>query len=494
MQIFNKDIDLHHPHHKGYATDFYYTSFARKLGTVLEQETVAERHKPSVLRAVSIRLALYFEDIVADSGQWKMFSHLCMQLYGYPVPMYHEQEEYYPDEPSMNAVRYIVWQTISEEEDILLFADHHAYLEISRLAYTLMDQAFEEAPVNGQLAEDVNGLIRDSSSDFNAFREALKWIADGCYCTGGKEWDAYFKKNLENQKLLDMMGPALAAYSAMTSYIFCNKTGPLALFCKDWLKGFCEVLGYSEYTKMIDNLEGPVVSTWLVESIKGNMVHLRSLEDQEIDITLDALNAKPEMFKNDDGMLAGFIRFRGKWELNGTMSMLNTEGRFGELQADFQEEHRMEYDTPQTAELMLGWTGGRQLLYFKDKAEEDKYLDENFHYAKGKASQIAPGEGDFPSFFIANEEDDHTIFFAYGAEKLIKDPANPYYDEKEAQESAICVLWDKQCASSAMARYVVAHGFLPDAANSQMFSRTASPEQLQHDMDFFMRTMRRDDY
>lgn len=62
-------------------------------------------YTPKVIHQAAITLTSYLEDVVADSGPWRMFSQLCQQMYGHPVPMYHKQEEYYPDEPSLNAVR-----------------------------------------------------------------------------------------------------------------------------------------------------------------------------------------------------------------------------------------------------------------------------------------------------------------------------------------------------------------------------------------------------
>ena len=64
-------------------------------------------------------LACYLEDIVADSGQWRSFSALCQQMFGWPVPIYHDAtEEYYPDEPSLMAVRYLIYNAATELDDI----------------------------------------------------------------------------------------------------------------------------------------------------------------------------------------------------------------------------------------------------------------------------------------------------------------------------------------------------------------------------------------
>ena len=115
--------DFTHAHPSGkraYPTDSYYTRLANSIledfcnaGIDLEAKT------ESIFRYASITLACYMEDIVADSGQWRAFSDLCRQMFGWPVPVYHDKdEEYYTDEPSMMAVRFLIWHAATEMDDI----------------------------------------------------------------------------------------------------------------------------------------------------------------------------------------------------------------------------------------------------------------------------------------------------------------------------------------------------------------------------------------
>ena len=64
----------------------------------------------SIFRYASITLARYLEVIVANSGLWRAFSDLCWLMFGWPVHVYHDNdEEHYPDEPGKMAVRFLTW-------------------------------------------------------------------------------------------------------------------------------------------------------------------------------------------------------------------------------------------------------------------------------------------------------------------------------------------------------------------------------------------------
>ena len=114
------DIGMSHPKKKAYSTDMYYAKLANRLLDDFKRlrldfgvQTMA------IMRYAAITLANYMEDIVADSGQWRTFSALCEQLFGQAIPMYHDADaEYYPDEPCIEVVRFLVWHAATEMDDI----------------------------------------------------------------------------------------------------------------------------------------------------------------------------------------------------------------------------------------------------------------------------------------------------------------------------------------------------------------------------------------
>jgi hypothetical protein len=75
-KIYTSDITEVNPYPpKGYPTDFYYTQLANKLLEDFSNSDVDLGNSHSdIIRLAAITLTKYMEDIVADSGQWRMFS------------------------------------------------------------------------------------------------------------------------------------------------------------------------------------------------------------------------------------------------------------------------------------------------------------------------------------------------------------------------------------------------------------------------------------
>jgi hypothetical protein len=58
---------------------------------------------------------------------------------GTPVPLYHDDEEYYPDEPSLAAIRFLVWHTANEMTNTVYHADTGRIWDMAQSAYDLLD-------------------------------------------------------------------------------------------------------------------------------------------------------------------------------------------------------------------------------------------------------------------------------------------------------------------------------------------------------------------
>lgn len=102
-RIVATDLCHSHPGQRAHRTDAFYVQLANQLlNDFWKAHIDLGENTAVILRYTAVSLASYMEDVVADSGQWRMFSTLCQKMFGWPVPMYHDaDEEYYPDEPSI---------------------------------------------------------------------------------------------------------------------------------------------------------------------------------------------------------------------------------------------------------------------------------------------------------------------------------------------------------------------------------------------------------
>lgn len=69
---------------------------------------------------------------------------------------------------------------------------------------------------------------------------------------------------------------------------------------------------------------------------------------------------------------------------------------------------------------------------------------------------------------------------------------NPYYDKEYAQEDAIDVVVNAECCSPEMLQYLLDHNMLPDAGIASLRGEEYGRQQVQDNLYFLARCMRRD--
>ena len=87
----------------------------------------------------------------------------------------------------------------------------------------------------------------------------------------------------------------------------------------------------------------------------------------------------------------------------------------------------------------------------------------------------------------------HIFAMAPEAAECICDPRNPYYDKQRATEHSM-LLVVQNVVPGEMLRYLIAHDMLPDACLKSTVSAEHGRQLMQKNIDFFARTLRRDDY
>ena len=150
-------------------------------------------------------------------------------------------EEYYPDEPSLNAIRYLLWSVASDVSGEFVFSDSKVIELMAITAHDILEEAFEEAPINEQLADDIKSQLSLATEGFDQLRSVLMWVYTGCYLTTGGQNAALLSKHVEELLGLEERGdlpeisPGMAFFYASTKCIFDYQIGPLALYPKDYL-------------------------------------------------------------------------------------------------------------------------------------------------------------------------------------------------------------------------------------------------------------------
>jgi len=257
-QILATDIRFAHPNRRGHATDYYYTHLANLLMDSFGHLGIThDEHTTGIMRYAAITLASYMEDIVADSGQWRMFTHRCQEMFGWPVPVYHDAaEEYYADEPSRMAVRFMIWHAATEVSGNWWYPTDDTLAQLSDTAYELLSSEFVKAPINQQLREDVDSLLREAESDFNALRMALAWLFSHSYLIRSHDSERLIMQQIDDaiQMGESMDERSMWMYHALMNSIFAYRVGPLALLAKDYLASMAMVKGKMEMAHSLANM------------------------------------------------------------------------------------------------------------------------------------------------------------------------------------------------------------------------------------------------
>ena len=420
-----------------------------------------------------------------------------MKLYGYPVPMYHADKEYYPDEPSLDAVRYLVWDVANEMFPDRIFETDRLLQEMGQEAYRLFSDAFEQAPINEEAKKVMDDMLHYATEGFNELRNVLDWVLGGNYITSGSWLNKLMgekAKEMKNVELFDTMTPSMKQYFVITGIKFEDRIGPLALKSYEWLQQLAVTTGHDDVASLLKEIEVLPMDTYKYKSGDEDPLTLENTHGKVIKVSQEELNLKPEVLKQHNGCVAGFVYYKGEWRLNGVLVPLQlTDEDFEKTKAK-QRDISAPGTRLMTAETLLERTDGHRLVYFKDAAEMKSYLQEKMKFPDSvlEGSPLLTLES--PCMFIDTIDKVAPQFFAQNLEQCIKDPDNPYYDAENAKEDAVNILWNADGATSNMVNYLIEHELLPDAEQHYAFSQHSTHEQRLADMNFYMRYNLRSKY
>lgn len=133
--------------------DQWYLDFAAKILPIVKQSPLFEGDDNAQKNA-AISLCVYFQDVIARTGGWKIFSDTYHSLYNTYLPFYQLSDSYIPDEINPEDIAFVLWTlkshpALNEPDEYALHNPHDKSLSaLAQEIYKLMDENFEEAPIN----------------------------------------------------------------------------------------------------------------------------------------------------------------------------------------------------------------------------------------------------------------------------------------------------------------------------------------------------------
>lgn len=500
-RIVAMDICLSHPNKKAYNTDAYYAKLANQLLDDFKQLHLDLGEQTSaIMRYSAVLLANYMEDIVADSGQWRSFSALNQQMFGQAVPMYHDDSaEYYPDEPCFEAVRFIVWHAATEMDDIWWNADNGSLRNMAILAFDRLNRAFEQAPVNDELTNDINDMLCQASKDFQKMRPALIWIFKDCYLTRSYAAEKLIEKRMNEANGMKDLMPAesMRIFYAVMHSIFIYKVGPLVLESKEYVAALMRTKSMLREAQEIMDIEAlPMGYYQYAIEDDGQWLQMRPTHGEKIRVARDEITFDDENLRNYDGCCAIFVKYLGAWHLNGIMIPIKDMASHWDAFVEKDPNHKKEGTRDVTGEMLLKQSGGKEILYFENREAMKDYLMKNMRYLPEHTDFLYKQDltGKHPLLFIDKNAKKFALHFSFGFTPCIADPTNPYYDAKIARNETIEMFWNDQSISTEAILWLLDHNYLPDIFSDALFCQENSIEEKQSDARFLLRYMRRENY
>ena len=492
LQITVQDITMRHPMGMRCATDFYYAKVGNMLLRQLSKNPAKQGLSEDVMIQMALKTALYFEDIICDSGIWHSFIEKHQKLYGKTLPFHSFQGKYYADEPHIQDIQLLLWDAMMEEhEDQIINPENPGLKAIAYEFCEVLDDEFERAPINETLKDFFEHS--DFIDDFIEMRNVLQWISSACYLTAGRYKLRGFHKTYENivESLKFDSDDNRTLYAAMCQQPFKYKTGMLALLPQEWLAGILECNEQKAKAEELRAIEYRPYDLYRLDGFDETYIRLSDTQGREIAVRKDSYgDLRDSTLMTTEGCIASFVKYHGEWNTNG----MDSWGRFGK-EYEEQCEKKRHYKSglpPKSYEAMMKKSGGCPLFYLRDGKAARRFLIEDVGIPQKLMHSSELDDKEYIAAWVPSPDED--IFFAPDAAQFIKDERNPFYKATRDTETSMDLISAPDRLEGDMVRYLIAHNMLPDAALNHLKGQEAGRKLAQDNLDFLARSIRRDQY
>ena len=242
MEISIKDFMLKQPNYPEVAeSDKYYIILANRLAKLLTNSRLLVNEPEQVRKDVILAVVGYFQDVVADAGVWRSFCTVCKDYYGSPLPLYAIPDDYIESELNEVDLRFVVWYVLemSREERGLLSPFDPAVERTAKLFFTVLDAAYDDAPVPVELQMALDVDLSDESEAQRIY-DLSYWLFWNCWFLRPAAREALRRAQAEAHRIIkenpreEDARPLLAELNR--NVMVESVTGPLALPIGEWLR------------------------------------------------------------------------------------------------------------------------------------------------------------------------------------------------------------------------------------------------------------------
>ena len=274
----------------------------------------------------------------------------------------------------------------------------------------------------------------------------------------------------ELQALLeDDLDDSAFAYAVASIMACCEKTGPLALYGKDWLAAMLSHWGVVDESERIAMIEPLKHSVYLLKRYDSQIICLEDRKGKEYIVSRDSFNSLPDSTLLDNkSFMASLVKYNA---YKAKLSAMGCDSALYDKLMKANENHPM--------------------LYFKNNEEMLEWFDRHIGFDENFTFPDQMMERSFLAVYIEKDKD---IAIIPNGALMIKDERNPYYDKKEAESGGVNLIVSAEVAPKEMLHYLIEHKLLPDVCINSMKGMERGKQLVQENMDFIARFMRGNDY
>ena len=486
-----RDIRKGHPFGVSSPTDAGYVRIAKAVFDWLRCTPFCAERSEEELKRMAIKLTLYFEDMVSEIGLWHSFVRKHQQLYGKPLPFYHVEKNYTPDEPHIEDIQFLLWDSTLDDEysDTLVNPENEALAYAARTVYTYFMELFEDTPIN----DDLYDFFHEArfTDNFYEVRQVLKWYFFDCYLTSGRFKDSTFDEALDYQMDLCRGNRQVAQSAVEASIAFRYQVGPLALKPQEWLAALLTVHGHADKAANVATIEAKELEPYVLEHYDRQTVTLRNVDDELMTVRrTEYFHVQTTLLKSPDteGCVGSYARYNGEWYLNG----MNSWGDIKRLIPEYKKDRDMQRNANfrDIAADPRSRLNKEKIFFFETTDAYQRFLKEELKMPKGSKAPL-PEKTKNIILYIPSIEKGKLCTIMDCAE-YIKHKNNPMYD-KEKSKSCFLIS-DIEQVPGEFIRYAIANNLMPDFALNSNRGYARGRQLAQDNLDFMARTLRRQDY
>ena len=378
--IYTIDWVKHHPYKNAAEEDKFFADLAEDVFTFISKSDLSSilDDDRKVLADVAIRLTMWFEDLVSETGIWKAATTEFKKRYGSWLPFYELSEDYEVGFVNMEDVKFLVWNEVQSfvGKDRFINPENPAIECVSEGVFALFDEAWETAPENEQLY----GFLHDPTAidSYWKARWLLEWFLRNAYVNPSAESDTMksLEESIKDEDDEEQIGMKL--YAIATQDAFCSRNNMLSITPPQWLG------------RIRDQKERGI---W--EGIKWRHISImRYDEDDDTQLIFRDLVYDEDLAVEKESFNEGFLRrdlklgnvlycslvsFKGAWYQCGQLVCIPTGNKLQKL-IDEQRRKLRNIDYQATIyPLFKELSGGKNIMFFGSIEElKDAYRKMGF--------------------------------------------------------------------------------------------------------------------